>query len=885
MMAVLPILLVCSFIILPPVIGQPCNSKDFGVAYNGNTIFSVSSVNNTCLCDNFASSGQVVFQNANVTSLTVGTLTASSGGIQVPAGVLIDLGYGAPGRQADAGKIGYGTPVSSSSLNIAGKGTAAGARRVRLVDIAEVGDLVTVGGSYDCTGLRGFYYSNMQLREPYACTSVDATLVMAYGGGGACGACNGGIQCTSFSTRWSGYVLAAYTGTVTLSAMADDGVRVWWNNNNTPVIDAWQVQNTTTYSAAVDMVQGTYYPFRVEYFQSVASYFLMVQWSWPGQATTTVPAANLCTASGVRVVAGTSTFDGQVTFNGPAFFSSGIGSPGAVSTVNGPLAVSGAATVLSGLGVIGGASLDSLTVSGRSTFTGAVNVGAAGVTGNGNVGVAGTLNVLGQASLAAGAAVAGGVSVTSGTTSLQATTVAGGFSVTSGSTNLAGGATVANGLSVTSGTTSLAAGATVAGGLSVTSGSTSLAAGATVAGGLSVTSGTTSVGAVTSGNVAITGSLSVSTTSTFTGTATFNGASTFAAVQQVTMNGSVAINGGASFLAGTVVDFGAGASGRQSDAGKIGYGILSSGASLDIVGAGTTVGSRTVRLFDNLIVNNAAQVSGLATFSGGATFSSVVPTFPVGMSIGAAGITFADGTVLKSAFYNPTAGWTTDSSLTMYLDADSQASFPSGSSVWYDLSGNGRHANLANVVQSGGAAVFGGTNSVATTQATGQTLGFGAAHTVEFVVRFTSLCTACSNTDTPMMCTAGTTTTNSNYMHLVVRGTNFFMGYYNDDLASSASATTGTTYHVVYTDNGAGKVRAIWINGVQVASFTGAALYTGTPAMVIGNCWTSAYLNGRMYVVRTYNRQLAPAEIANNFVVAMSRFSTNNAAHWYWPVL
>ncbi len=42
------------------------------------------------------------------------------------------------------------------------------------------------------------------------------------------------------------------------------------------------------------MVQGRYYPLRLEYFQSTGRYELRLQWLWQGQSISSIPASNLC---------------------------------------------------------------------------------------------------------------------------------------------------------------------------------------------------------------------------------------------------------------------------------------------------------------------------------------------------------------------------------------------------------------------------------------------------------------------------------------------------------------------------------------------------------------------------------------------------------------
>ncbi len=62
-------------------------------------------------------------------------------------------------------------------------------------------------------------------------------------------------------------------------------------------------------------------------------------------------------------------------------------------------------------------------------------------------------------------------------------------------------------------------------------------------------------------------------------------------------------------LSSNPIEYGFNVSGKQVDAGKIGYQTFTSGA-LDVVGAGTTAGSRKVKLWDNVEVPGTLTVSG-----------------------------------------------------------------------------------------------------------------------------------------------------------------------------------------------------------------------------------------------------------------------------------
>jgi hypothetical protein len=79
---------------------------------------------------------------------------------------------------------------------------------------------------------------------------------------------------------------------------------------------------------------------------------------------------------------------------------------------------------------------------------------------------------------------------------------------------------------------------------------------------------------------------------------------------------------------GYVLEFGVGAT-KEVNAGKIGYGYFDSGASLNIVGAGTLNGNRCVRIWDNLAIGTSAntnytlQVGGTANITGTITTNNI----------------------------------------------------------------------------------------------------------------------------------------------------------------------------------------------------------------------------------------------------------------------
>ncbi|HLW64898.1 MAG TPA: DUF1592 domain-containing protein [Gemmataceae bacterium] len=76
----------------------------------------------------------------------------------------------------------------------------------------------------------------------------------------------GKIEPHEFSIRWTGSVLAADTGEYEFVIRTDHAARVWINDNNRPLIDAWvKSGNDTEYRGSIFLVAGRIYPLRLEF--------------------------------------------------------------------------------------------------------------------------------------------------------------------------------------------------------------------------------------------------------------------------------------------------------------------------------------------------------------------------------------------------------------------------------------------------------------------------------------------------------------------------------------------------------------------------------------------------------------------------------------------
>jgi hypothetical protein len=139
------------------------------------------------------------------------------------------------------------------------------------------------------TGLRGTYYNNMDFTGTTS-TRTDAKINFNWDSRSPAPF----IAPDTFSVRWTGKVQAQKTERYTFYTRADDGVRLWVNGQL--LINCWNPQPSTEYSASINLVAGQKYDIKLEYFQRYGGASVSLSWS---SATTTkqlVPTSQLYTS-------------------------------------------------------------------------------------------------------------------------------------------------------------------------------------------------------------------------------------------------------------------------------------------------------------------------------------------------------------------------------------------------------------------------------------------------------------------------------------------------------------------------------------------------------------------------------------------------------------
>ena len=113
------------------------------------------------------------------------------------------------------------------------------------------------------------YYNNMVLGGAPVYVRNEATINLNTAGSPA-----PQVTADQFSVRWTQDV-SFNPGIYRFNATADDGVRLWVNNEL--VIDEWQNQAATTYTAVVNIPDGTV-PVRMEYYEDQGAAVAQLDW-------------------------------------------------------------------------------------------------------------------------------------------------------------------------------------------------------------------------------------------------------------------------------------------------------------------------------------------------------------------------------------------------------------------------------------------------------------------------------------------------------------------------------------------------------------------------------------------------------------------------------
>ncbi len=143
------------------------------------------------------------------------------------------------------------------------------------------------GGSVGSgNGLTATYWDN----RDFTGTSIartDRTVNFDWGNGAPVA----GIGADTFSVRWSGEVQAQFSQNYTFHVRADDGVRLWVDDQL--LVDKWIDQGPTEWSGSIALTAGARYPIRLEYYENGGGAVAELRWSSSSTPKSLVPGSQL----------------------------------------------------------------------------------------------------------------------------------------------------------------------------------------------------------------------------------------------------------------------------------------------------------------------------------------------------------------------------------------------------------------------------------------------------------------------------------------------------------------------------------------------------------------------------------------------------------------
>jgi beta-glucosidase len=114
-------------------------------------------------------------------------------------------------------------------------------------------------------GLKGEYYNNQELEGSPSLTRTDRHIDFKWGEGSY----SADEPVDHFSVRWTGYFIPKKTGDYNFYSSADDGVRLYLNDQK--VIDDWLRHGETLDTYTAHLESGRTYKIRFEYFEAVGT--------------------------------------------------------------------------------------------------------------------------------------------------------------------------------------------------------------------------------------------------------------------------------------------------------------------------------------------------------------------------------------------------------------------------------------------------------------------------------------------------------------------------------------------------------------------------------------------------------------------------------------
>ncbi len=136
------------------------------------------------------------------------------------------------------------------------------------------------------SGLTGQYFNNNNFTGT-SITRIDPIINFNWGSNSPVS----GIEPSTYSVLWTGYIIPKYSQQYTIYFRTDDGARVWVNG--VKLIDKWINQPATEYNGKISLTANRKYAIRIEYYQNYGGSEARLSWSSKSQAKQTIPQSQL----------------------------------------------------------------------------------------------------------------------------------------------------------------------------------------------------------------------------------------------------------------------------------------------------------------------------------------------------------------------------------------------------------------------------------------------------------------------------------------------------------------------------------------------------------------------------------------------------------------
>jgi hypothetical protein len=134
---------------------------------------------------------------------------------------------------------------------------------------------------------------------------------------------------------------------------------------------------------------------------------------------------------------------------------------------------------------------------------------------------------------------------------------------------------------------------------------------------------------------------------------------------------------------------------------------------------------------------------------------------------------------------------------------------------------------------------------------------YNSSFTVTAWLKFNSLA---ASGDTTVLSSTGLSV-NSQSLHLTARNGNLYMGFWNNDFASTLAVPIGTWIHVAYRYSWTAQQQSIAMNGVVQSNTNINPPYIGTTDLQVGAWRNGAYFNGTMDNLQFFKGAASNAQI------------------------